>query len=194
MKIRPPLHALLQDQLGTGTDHQILLIDPQLSACLVGVIRIEKQRQISVNILFIKSDPLCDQRFIHAVQIKQIQIIGPAMIAGDRKPMQPGLIGLARQYHRIYLVGSLHPAVLRQPVIRRLKLQLLPKPLAEQAAVIPQTDAVTGQIQSGQRIQEAGSQPSQTTVAQTGLRLQLLQSSQRLTRLFQTGLYRFIQT
>ena len=46
--------------------------------------------------------------------------------------------------------------------------------------MVAQADAVAGEVQGSQRVQEAGGQTAQSAVAQTGLRFQLLQVGQGL--------------
>jgi hypothetical protein len=52
----------------------------------------------------------------------------------------------------------------------------------EQTEVVPQTYAVAGQVQRCQRVEEAGSQTPQTTVAQRRLRLYLFNIGKALSR------------
>ena len=61
-----------------------------------------------------------------------------------------------------------------EPGVGLFVLHTILKGLVEQAKVIPQAHAVAGQVQRCQRIQEAGCQTAQTTVAERGLRFHFL--------------------
>ena len=61
---------LFQDQLGRIAHHKVLLINAQQITRLVGVIRIQKQRQILFNIFFIKINALLNQTFVDRLNIK----------------------------------------------------------------------------------------------------------------------------
>ena len=60
-----------------------------------------------------------------------------------------------------------------QPRVGLFVLHAVLKGLVEQTEVVPQTHAVTGQVQRCQRVEEAGSQTPQAAVAQRRLRLYL---------------------
>ena len=178
--IAAPGGALVQQELGAGADHEILLVNAQQAARLVGVIGIEEQCQVLTDAALVEGDAIRNETFVHGVQVEQVQGVGAAVIAGDGQTVQPGLIQLPCQLHGIDDVRGLCPALVRQPQVRRLGLEAVPELLTEQSAVVPQADAVAGQVQRCQRVQEAGGQAAQTAVAQAGLRLQLLQVGQGL--------------
>ena len=69
-----------------------------------------------------------------------------------------------------------------QPGVGQLVLHAIREGLVEQAEVVTQTHAVAGQVEGGQRIQEAGGQAAQTAVAKARLRLNLLNVGQVLAR------------
>ena len=58
-------HALVKDQLRAAADHEILLVDTQQSSLLVAVVRIEEQRQVLLNIFFIKINSVLNDGFIN---------------------------------------------------------------------------------------------------------------------------------
>jgi len=66
-------------------------------------------------------------------------------------------------------VGLFGPAVVGQPGVGQLVLHAIREGLVEQAEVVTQAHAVAGQVEGGQRIQEAGGQAAQTAVAQAGI-------------------------
>ena len=184
-EVAAPLAALGQNQLGAGRHHQVLLVDAQQAAGLVGVVRVEKEGQALFHIALVKLDAVVDDALVHRVQIKQVQRVGAPLIAGDRQAVQPGIHLPAGQRDREGDVGGFRPAAGGEPGVGQLPLYPLGQILAEQAEVVAQADAVAGQIEGGQRVQEAGGQPAQTAVAQRGLRLHLLDAGQVLARLLQ---------
>ena len=172
--IAAPGGALCQNELGTGRNHEVLLIHPQTAACLIGVVRVEEQGQVLVDGGLVKGNAVMDDALVDGIQIEQIQGVGAALVTGDSQLVQPGGVFLARQLHRVGHIGLFSPAVGGEPGVGLFVLHTILKGLVEQAKVIPQAHAVAGQVQRCQRIQEAGCQTAQTTVAQRGLRLHLL--------------------
>ena len=180
--IAAPGGAFLQNQLGTGGNHQVLLIDPQLTACLVGVVGVQEQGQVFVDGGLVKGDAVVYNAFIHGVNIEQVQGVGAALVAGDRQPVKPGGVGFAPQGNGVGGVRLFRPAVGAEPGVGLLLLHAAGEGLTEQAEMIPQAHAVTGQVQGGQGIQEAGCQTAQAAVAQRGLRFHLFDVGKLLSR------------
>ena len=174
--------ALGQDELGTGTDHQVLLVNAQAAAGLVAVIGVQEQRQVLVDVGLVKLDAVMDNRLIDGVQVEQVQGVGAALVAGDGQLVQAGGVLLAGQLDRVGNVGLFGPAVVGQPGVGQLVLHALREGLVEQAEVVTQAHAVAGQVEGGQRIQEAGGQAAQTAVAKARLRLNFLNVGQVLAR------------
>ena len=75
--------ALGKDELRSGGNHQILLINAQQASVVVGIVRIEKQCQIFFDIRLVEGDAALDQRFVDGIQIKQIETVGAPVVAGD---------------------------------------------------------------------------------------------------------------
>ncbi len=179
--------ALGQNQLGTGGNHQILLVDAQAAAGLVGVIGVQEQRQVLVDGGLIEGDAIVDDSLIDGVQVKKVQRVGAALITGDGQLVQAGIVGFACQLDRIDRVSLFGPGVCGQPGVGQLVLDAVLEGLVEQAEVIAQADTVAGQIQRGEGVEEAGSQAAQTAVAQGRLRLDFLNVGQVLARSGQRG-------
>ena len=173
MVIAAPGGTLGQNELGTGRDHQVLLVHPQAAACLIGIVRVEEEGQVLVDGSFIEGNAVMDDALIDGVKVKQVQGVGAALVAGNGQLVQPGSVFLARQLHRVGDVGLFRPAVGGEPRVGLFVLHAVLKGLVEQAEVIPQAHAVAGQVQRCQRVEEAGSQTAQTAVAQRRFRLHL---------------------
>ena len=123
-----------------------------------------------------------DDRLIDGVQVEQVQGVGAALVAGDGQLVQAGGVLLASQLDRVGNVGLFGPAVVGQPGVGQLVLHAIREGLVEQAKVVTQAHAVAGQVEGGQRIQEAGGQAAQTAVAKARLRLNFLNVGQVLAR------------
>ena len=85
---------------------------------------------------------------------------------------------------RVLLVSPSHPALLAplEPVIRGFILASVDKALSEQTAVISKAYAVSRKAERRQRVNEAGSQSSETAVAERRLILELLKVCDVLAR------------
>src|SRR6476660_1974250 len=81
----------------------------------------------------------------------------------------------AGEWHVDALAGPLHfPGVaFVQPVVRLLDLIAFLDLLPEDAVFVAQAVANRGNVQRGERIEEAGGQSSESTVPETGIRLAL---------------------
>jgi len=169
--VAAPGGALGQNELRTGRDHQILLVDPQAAAGLIGIVRVEEQGQVLVDGSFVEGNAVVDDALIDGVEVEQVQGIGAALVTGDGQLVQAGGVFLACQLYRVGDIGLFGPAVGGEPRVGLLILYTVLKGLPEQAEVIPQTHTVAGQIQCSQRVKEAGGQTAQTAVAEGRLRL-----------------------
>ena len=119
---------------------------------------------------------------VHRVNVEQVQGVGAALVAGDGQLVEPGGVGLAAKGDGVGKIRLFSPAVIGEPGVGQLLLHTVRQRLVEQAEVIPQADAVAGQVQGGEGIQEAGRQTAQTAVAQRGLRLHLFNIRQIFSR------------
>jgi len=182
MEVAAPGGALGQNELRTGGDHQILLVHPQTAAGLVGIVRVEEEGQVLINSGLVEGNAVMDDTLVNGIKVEQVQGVGASLVASDRQLVQPGGVLLARQLHRVGGVGLFCPAVGSQPRVGLFVLHTVLKGLMEQAEVVPQTYAVTGQVQRCQRVEETGSQTPQTAVAQRRLRLYLFNIGKALSR------------
>ena len=191
--IAAPGGTLVQNQLGTCGNHQILLVDPQLAAGLVGIVGVQEQSQVLVNGGLVKVDAVVDDAFVYGVDVKQVQGVGAALVAGDCQLIKPCGVVFAAQGDGVGDIRLFRPAVGAEPGIGQLLLHTVRKRLVEQAKVVAQAHAVAGQVQRGEGIQEAGCQTAQAAVAQRRLRLHFLNVRQVLARGGQSGAYLVIQ-
>ena len=123
-------HCLIQNQLCRIADHEILLINTKHLSLHIAVIRIQKQRQILCNLLFVEPDAvILHNGIIHAVQIKQLQSIDLIIIAGYVNFIHLRLYRLVIKNNRITDIRSAKPALILNPWIRCLLLHVLLKHL-----------------------------------------------------------------
>ena len=159
-----PLVQLLQDELGPGGHHEILLVHPQQPACLVAVVGVEEGGQVGGQVGLVKVDALLGGGggMLH---IKQVQPVGHAGVgAGDGDIKELGLHRPEAEGHLKLRPGGDEPAVVIDPGVGLLELVAQVEFLLEQAVVVVEADTVPGQPQSGDGIQEAGSQAAQPAV------------------------------
>ena len=186
-------HTLREDQLRAGGHHQILLVDAETTASLIGIVRIEEQRQVLIDGGLIEGDAVMDDPLVDGIEVEEVQCVRAALIAGHGELIEARGIGLPRELHRVGHVGFLRPAVRGQPWIRLLVLDVPLEGLVEQAEVVPEADPVARQVQCRQRIQEAGGETAEAAVAEGWLRLDLLDVGQLLPCGCQRVTHRIIQ-
>src|SRR4249919_1176131 len=75
--------------------------------------------------------------------------------------------------HLLFWASDLPRVLAAEPVIRLLELPAILDRLFEDAVLVTQPIAHRRELQCGHRVQEAGRQPSESTVAQSGVRLLL---------------------
>ena len=166
--------TFVQDQLSRAAHHEILLVDAQQSSLFITVVRIQEERQIPLNVLFVKIDPLSHNGLVHGVKVKKMKFIRLIVVPGHFNVVHPGIDLPSSELHRVHHIRPFQPGSVLDPGIRRLLLQMILKHLPEEAQMIVQSDAVPGQAQCGHRVQETRRQPSQPAVSKRRLRLDLL--------------------
>ena len=146
MVIAASCGTFLKDKLRAGGNHEILLVDTEQTAVLIGVIRVEEKSQVFGDILFVKGDAVTDYGFIYRVQIKKIQCVGASFVSGNRKFIKSCRVFFSCQRHRENSVRSLCRTGIRQPEIRSLILYIVLEILMEKTAVIAKSHTVARKI------------------------------------------------
>ncbi len=82
MERAPSLDALLQYHLRPCAHHKILLVDPKFPSCLVTVVRVQEKGKVFGNVLLIKADAFLNNALIHRIKVKEVQLVGTALISG----------------------------------------------------------------------------------------------------------------
>ena len=186
IQVHPSLLRFRKDELSRVAHHEILLIDSQKLSGLIAVIGIQEEGQISSDVVFVKIDSVSDHVFIHAVQIEQMQAVAAVLLIPRHVDVvHGGSHGEVFERHFKMAFRPGQPAFRRDPGILFLILLVVLEFLQEQAVVIVQSHAVSGQPKRRDGIQEAGSKPSQAAVSQRGLQLDLLNLGNVLPVLFQ---------
>ena len=176
-QVASPGFALLQDQSRGVGDHKVLLVHAQQTARVGAVVRIQKERQVLCQLSLVKGDARLHQTLVGGIYVKQAQPAALAVVAGYVDLIHRRAQRRTANGDIIVDAGAAHPALgaPAQPQIRGLRLPVVLKALAKQAAVIGQPDAVRRQAQRREAVQKAGRQPPQAAVAQGGLKFKLFQ-------------------
>ena len=171
---------VLQNQLGRGADHKILLVHPQQPSRPVAVVGIEEQGQVMKNVRLVKVNALTYQGFVHGFQVEETKLVHAAFIAGNVQVIEHGLsLSLGEGYGKGHSRG-LQPAFWREPGVWPFLLLVVLEELMEQAKVVQQPHAVPRQAQGGGGVQIAGGQAAQAPIAQGRLGFHLFHSGEVL--------------
>ena len=173
MQIISLLLAFPQNQLCAAAYHKVLLINTQFTACIIRIIRVQKQGKIFTDFLFVKINTvLRNNTFIHRFHVKQMQSSTPGFISRNSNIIQ---------YRFHFKVFKLHlkafrlphkPAFFCNPGILHLFLLMIPEFLPKQSEMVIQTNTVPRQPQGSNGIQKTGSQSSQSPVSKRGFLFQ----------------------
>ena len=166
-------HALVKDELCAAADHEILLIDTQQPSLLVAVVRIEEQRQVFLNVFFIKINSVLDDGFINRINIKEMEFICQVIVSCHLDVIHSCIDIQTSELNRINRVRFLQPGFLFDPRVRGLFLKMILKLLFEESQMVVQADTVSGKPQGCDRIKETCSQTSESAVSEGRLRLDL---------------------
>ena len=184
-----PLLQLLQDELGPGGHHKILLVHPEQPSRLVAVVGVEEGGQAGGQVGLVEVDALL-RGGGGVLHVEQVEAVGHAGVrAGDGDVEQPGFHRAEAEGHLKLHPGGDEPAFVLDPGVGPLVLAAVAELLLEQAVVVVEAHPVPRQAQGGDGVQEAGRQTAQPAVAQGGLGLHVLQAGQGLPALIQRGLY-----
>ena len=180
VQVAAPRDALIQDQARGVGHHEVLLVHAQQAPLLGAVVGVQEQGEAAGDIPCVEADAGLDQPLVRGVHVEEAQPAALALVAGDVDLVQGGAGGEIAEGDVIVNVCAAHPALLApfEPMVRGLGLLAVHKALAEQPTVVGEPQAVRGQAQRGEAVQEAGRQPPQAAVAQGGLQLELLQFGQ----------------
>ena len=74
---------LAKNPLSCIADHEILLVDAKKTSLLIGIVRIQEQRQILLDLILIKGNSLLNQGIIHGVHIEQTKLVDAGIVADD---------------------------------------------------------------------------------------------------------------
>ena len=202
---------------GSG-DEEILLLQPQLLACIMVVIRIQDLNDIPCQVLLLHC--LLVIALVERIQLEIIdrfrvpdpQGIDKVVVVADNRDIKRnrahGLIVLLEELvpvcfviilhahvtAELNLFGILRPPELKripvlQPVIRNLNLETILDLLLEHPETIPDAAAVSRISQRRQGIQEACRQPAKASVSKRGIAFLILNRIQIHAQLFQRFLH-----
>ena len=137
MEIGTAGDALVQNQLCSVADHEILLVHAQQASLVIGVIWIEEERQVFLDFGFIEINAILYDALIHGFQVEEAQAGGVVVITGHIQVIETGSNREAAERNLIAGFGFGKPALVFHPRVRGLLLQMLfVKDLSEQTIVV----------------------------------------------------------
>ena len=128
--------SFFQDQLRGIADHKILLINTQKLTCLITVIRIKEQCQVLFDVVFVKTDAIADDTFIHSVCIKKMQTVAVIFIARNVNVIHNRCQSKILKRNLESCFCSCKPGILCNPWILFFLLLMIHKSLAKQTVMI----------------------------------------------------------
>ena len=147
---------LSHDQLRSAAHHEVMLIKPELSARLVGIIGIDEHGQILFDRFLVKRDPVLHKRIIKPVNIKEFELVDAALIACDIQVIHSGCDFPSPKQHIKGHFRAVFPGLPLQPFVLLHYLQMILKPLLKDAIVIIEANPFRGIAQRRDRIKKAG--------------------------------------
>ena len=176
VQVAAALYGLVDQELGGIAHHEVLLVDAKQAALLIGIIRIEEQGEVLGDLGLVEVDGAAgDQALVDTCQVKQAQaVLGGLAITGHIDVDELGGDGKITKLDGVGAVVIDQDVLLAEPLVGDGLLLIVGKALAEQAVMVVEAHAVTGEAQRGNGIQEACGQAAQAAVAERRLDLELL--------------------
>ena len=143
MQVTASGHAFIKNQLCTGRNHKVLLINSKNTTCLITVIRIKEKSKILFNIFLIKINSILYNTFIHALYIKQMQFIWCIIISNNINIIHSWFYCHPFKLNVICHIRFGKPAFLCKPWIRHCCLHIIFKNLSEQSKMIIQSNTIS---------------------------------------------------
>ena len=168
-----------EDELRPGGDHEVLLVDAQEAAGLVGVVRVEEAREAVADVALVKGDAALGGRrgLLH---VKEVQPVDHAVL----KARHLDVVHVRRE--RAKAKGDREgracvdqPGLGLDPGVGLLALDAFGEVLPKEAVVVVEAHAVAGQPERGDGVEEARGEPAQAAVAERGLGLAVLHGGER---------------
>ena len=118
---------LPEDQLCGIADHKVLLIEPQDPARLVGIVGIDKQREVLLDRPLIKFDPVVHYRAVRTLKVEQPELVDAAVVTGYTHFIHSGSdLASAKIYIKAYFCQIL-PGIPLHPVVPAHLLEMIRK-------------------------------------------------------------------
>ena len=176
VQVAAALDGLVDKELGGVAHHEVLLVDAKQAALLVGVIRVQEQREVLGDLGLVEVDGAAgDQAVVDACQIEQAQaVLGRLAVTGHIDVDELGSDGKIAELDGVGAIVIDQDVLLAEPLVGDGFLLIVDKALAEQAVMVVEAHAVAGEAQRGDGVQEARSQTAQAAVAQRRLDFKLL--------------------
>ena len=184
VQVAPPRDRLVQQQLGSVGNHEVLLVDAQQATCVVGVVGVEEEREVLCDRVLVEADAAVQHALVHAVHVEETQAAAARTVSRDVEIVHGRGQVEAAEMHGVVAAGRLEEALAApgEPEVGHLCLLTPLEDLTEEAAVVRKAHAVRRQAQRREAVEEAGGQTAETAVAEGGLVLVFLQLGQALAR------------
>ena len=157
VKVYPSFLRFFYDKLCRITHHEILLVYPQELSCLVAVVRVEEQCKVLFNIIFVELYSIVNNRLIHTVQIKQMQLIASTVVSWNVNVIHCGFQCKIFEWHFKTHICPFQPALVCNPRIFFLLLLIIPEFLHKETIMVIQAHTISIKSQCSNRIQKARS-------------------------------------
>ena len=84
MKVIALILTLFQDQLRAAAHHKILLVDTQLPAVVIRIVRVKEQGKVLLDLLFVKVNTVFwHKTLVNGIYIKKMKTVAAGFIAGN---------------------------------------------------------------------------------------------------------------
>ena len=119
MQVGAALDSLVEDKLGRIGDHEVLLVHAEQAAGVIGVVRVEEEREVLGELALVEVDGVDrHQRVVDALEVKEAQaVLGGAAIAQDVNVVQARLHRKTAELDGVGLLVLHEPVLAVQPAI-----------------------------------------------------------------------------
>ena len=116
--------------------HKILLVDTKDTSFFITVVRIEEKSQVFGNIGLVKGNTVLYNAFIYCFHIKQVELIGAVVVAGNFNIVHTGCKGEVFVWNFIGYICFCQPGSILNPRIWFFCLFVVFKQLFEKTEMV----------------------------------------------------------
>ena len=164
-------NGIVDEELCRVRHHEVLLIDTKEPACLIGVVRIEEEREVLLHGFLVEVDGT--RRHEAVIDTDEVEQVEPVLrvpaVSQDIDIIELRLHIEAAEVHGVGRAGIDEPVLLLEPLIRKLGLLVRDELLMEEAVVVVEAHAVTRKAKRCDGVEEARSKTAKSAIAQRRL-------------------------